>query len=123
MSFNNLRKTLFYANILNTEAFAELVQLHEEGRPTREIVVKMTEVQDLQQQERHREKVETWKVAVGRDESHDKGGIETARLGMTIERATDARRYAFTGKVLESSPYSLILEFSRRVPISAGGHR
>jgi hypothetical protein len=87
------------------------------------VCVKCNEQRELQTGERHQNQSETIRVAIGRDESHAKGGLANPTTGSTIERAGDPRRYGFTGKIFESTPYSHLLEFARRQPVTAGGNR
>lgn len=109
----------FYATVLNVEHFAEWATFVPAGGPARALVAKIEVTDSLIVGGPGAEQVEELAVTVGRDESHVKGGIDRPQVGEQLVRA-DGRRYGYTGRVLNQTPYSSQLQFARRVDDQVG---
>ena len=117
----------FYANVLDTGAFAETVTFYPAlGGTARRIVMAVSLGQHPEEGELIDTNTEEIRVLVGRTEAHAKGGIDVPYKDATTADAirrdddTETQRFAFTGDILSETPYSLELRFERPKPVRLG---
>lgn len=116
-----------YATALNVDEFGEWVTYWPAVGPSRRLVANIvTKQEDVIGPVVDHDK-ETITVLVGKDESHDLGGVSLpVRKGSSIDRLTrdldaglDVNQYVFTGKS-ERMPGGWKLTFERRKMVTVG---
>jgi hypothetical protein len=112
-SFPEVRKETFYRVVLSEQRFARPVAIREDGKPDRTILAVCRRTVADRQEHVTDTSMEMLAVTVGRDETHEKGGIAEARRGLKLVRDGETDAYAFEGTVLEETEYSLVLQFAR----------
>jgi len=130
VSFREAKSDNFYGVFLNEDHFAEWVTYYPKKGPSREILVK---IQSPGQQEQRptRNEVSEYEdeqlhVTLGKDEGHEKGGVERPAIGDAFVREGEEHldRFVFEGDVVRSTPMSWTLKFSRAKQRSFGtAHR
>jgi len=122
MTFADFRKDLFYNTTL-VGPFAKQIIYSTPGAPDRVIWCRMDLTAVDQMNTSSDSNVQTALVSVGRDESHALGGVERAGQDDTLLPIGDdpaSMRFAFTGEIVEETPHSLRLKFTREVPFRIG---
>lgn len=125
MTLVSLAAELFYAGVLDADQFpnVEIVSFQPAGEDARSVYAHLSFDQQQSEQDTVSRRTERMRVRVGRDESHEKGGIESAVRGDMLRRANDPEWYppfAFTGEITEQTNWSWVLMFERPVPTGLG---
>lgn len=131
MSFNELRREVFRANVLDSEFFAEAVTITEPGSSARTVTVKITEDQHAENESLmgSEQEVERIVVACLRDRTDATyGGIDDPLIGRTQlvrEKAEDPdpRPYVYQGEQRSRNHYRWKLVFERRRQTAQGAGR
>lgn len=125
MSLVELAAEQFYAGVLDPDNFpnVEIVSFQPAGGDARAVYAHLKFDQQQGEFETVSRRTERMAVRVGRDESHEKGGIATATRGDILRRPDDAEGavpFAYTGEVREQTSWSWVLVFERPVPTGLG---
>lgn len=92
------------------------------GGPPRTITVDAQLAQQLDLGDLGQTERDTLTVVCLRDASDaDLGGIGSAQIGDALLRAGEARKFSFSGVILDESPYHYRLEFTRPRQTVVGG--
>ncbi len=123
MTFKTNRRDNFYEVFLNDEHFAEWITYHPAVGDERAVLALIEH-----EQRRHEDEVvvrddERIVVTVGRDETHEKGGVELPKIGDGLMREVDDGwgKFAFTGEVVNQTAHSWKLVFTRPKSRALGG--